>query len=302
MRTQSLGRSNLTVGRLAYGCWRLAGSEGGGPVPAGLGERAVLSAVDAGFTFFDLADIYGGGECETIFGRALKQRPGLRDNIVVATKCGIRKAGDGGPAAPYRYDFSADYILRSVEGSLRRLGIEAVDVLILHRPDYLMRADEVAGAFAVLRDSGKVREFGVSNFRPSQWALLQSAVPWPLVTHQIQFSLAHHGPLDDGLVDQCAAAGSTVTAWSPLAGGALGTGAGATPGLWTAITALASKLGRTPAEVALAWLLAHPSRVIPVIGSTQPENIAAAARADHLGLDRESWYALLEAARGARLP
>jgi len=167
MKLRPLGPSPLQVSRLAYGGWRLAGSEGG-PAISGSesGKRAVHAAVDAGFTFFDLADIYGGGRCEQIFGEALRDAPGLRDRVVIATKCGIRRPGEPYSSAPFRYDFSPEHLTRAVESSLQRMRIETIDVLMLHRPDYLMNPSEVAGVFATLRDAGKVREFGVSNFNP----------------------------------------------------------------------------------------------------------------------------------------
>lgn len=300
MRTQTLGGTSLLVTRLAYGCWRLAGSEGGPSPAAGTGEAAVLAAVDAGFTFFDLADIYGGGECERILGRAIRGRPGLRDRLVIATKCGIRRAGDGGPAAPYRYDSSAAYIQRGVEGSLQRLGIESIDALLIHRPDYLMEPAEVAEAFVRLRQEGKVREFGVSNFRPAQLTALQESLPWPLATHQIEISLVQRAAFDDGSLEQCLINGLTPTAWSPLGKGALGApGSGA---LGDKLRELARELETTPAGVALAWLLRHPAGVVPIIGTTRPERIKEAAKAESVELSSAHWYALLEAARGVRLP
>jgi len=312
MESTLLGRSALTVSRLAYGCWRLAGSEGAPPPADGdvTGRRAVHAALDAGYTFFDLADIYGGGECERIFGAALRERPGVREGIVVASKCGIRRA-DTPAGAPYRYDFSAAYIEASVEGSLRRMGIESMDLLMLHRPDYLMDAEEVAGAFGRLRASGKVREFGVSNFTVSQVSLLQRACGFPLVTHQVEVSLLNLVAMENGLLDQCQADGMTPTAWSPLGRGALGEG---DPAGWDAGTRqrveavrqvldeLAERESVGRAEVALAWVLRHPSRMIPVVGSVQPERIAAMPRALSVELSREDWYRLLASARGERLP
>src|SRR5690606_35152130 len=157
------------------------------------GRRAIRAAIDAGFTVFDHADIYCGGVCEKIFGDALREAPGLRDRLILVTKCGIRRA-EGGAGAPYRYDFSADHIVASCEASLRRLGVETIDLFLLHRPDYLMDPAEVAEAFDGLRHSGKVREFGVSNFTPSRLAALQKACPMRLVAHQVELSLARLGP------------------------------------------------------------------------------------------------------------
>ncbi len=304
MQTQSWGQTGWTVSRLAYGGWRLDGPEGH-PLNDGgvVGVRAVLSAADAGYTVFDLADIYGGGESERIFGLALRARPGLRDQVRVVSKCSIRRSGDPGPTAPYRYDASADYIVRSVEGSLARMGISELDVLLLHRPDYLLDPDEVARAFEQLRQAGKVREFGVSNFRPGQWTALQRACSRPLVTHQVQISLAHRESLEDGVLDQCLAERITPMAWSPLARGELllDEVPGA-PNLRPVLNAVADELGVTPSIVALAWLLRHPAAVMPVVGTVQPDRIKALAAAPGCHLSRETWYRLLEAARGTRLP
>lgn len=313
MQQVILGRSKLRVSRIGYGCWRLAGSEGL-PPPAdaeAIGTRAVLAAADAGYTLFDLADIYGGGRCEEIFGAALRQRPGLRSQLVVASKCGIRKGGAPGTNSPYRYDSSGDYIVESVEGSLRRMGIETLDLLMIHRPDYLMDPGEVAGAFARLRDAGKVREFGVSNFRSSQWRMLQRACPFPLVVNQIEISLRRMDALEDGTLDDGLTDGLTPMAWSPLARGALVEAGGSEldrpdharrAALGECLEDIARVRGVSRAAVALGWLLQHPAGIVPVIGSVRPERILDAIAADSLSLGREEWYRLVTAARGARLP
>lgn len=309
MQQRTVGRSILKSSELAYGCWRLAGSEGSESNSSSQyehGVAAVLAAFDAGFTFFDLADIYGGSESERIFGAALRSNPGLRRQISIATKCGIRRANDPGPQASYRYDFSADHILRSVEGSLGRMGIETIDLLMLHRPDYLMLPTEVAEAFDRLRTAGKVLEFGVSNFNPSQVQLLQQACPMPLVVNQVEISLNQLKALEDGTLDQCLSTGMTPMAWSPLAKGALVSNSlKSTPRgerLSTELDRLASDRGVTPAAVALAWLLRHPARVLPVIGSTHPGHIRETTKALEVRLTREEWYRLTEAGRGERLP
>jgi predicted oxidoreductase len=309
MNSRLLGRSSLRVSNLCYGGWRLAGSEGAPAVTSHEpGKRAVLAAADAGYTFFDFADIYGGGRCETIFGEAMRESPGLRERLVVASKCGIRRADDPTPGVPFRYDFSADHIVRSVEGSLQRLGIETLDLLMLHRPDALMEPTEVAGAFVALRESGKVREFGVSNFRPSQVSLLQQACPFPLVVHQVEISLLHTDTLDDGTLDQCQADRITPMAWSPLARGALVSTAATTThedrrqALGLVLDELASTHQVSRGAIALAWLLRHPAGIVPIVGSASPDRIRELARADAIQLSREEWYRLWETSRGARLP
>ncbi len=266
--------------------------------------------MDAGYTLFDLADIYGGGRCERIFGEALRESPGLRDRVLIASKCGIRRA-DEPPGTPVRYDFGRDHIIRSVEASLTRLGVDTLDLLMLHRPDYLMDPHAVAGAFGELRAAGKVREFGVSNFRPSQVTLLQRHCPLALAVNQVELSLLQLGPLEDGTVDQCLTEGITPMAWSPLAGGLLGDHVrGILPGQRgyepaRVIAALDRLTARTSAHrqvLALAWLLRHPAGIQPVVGSVDPERIRAAAAADDLEMDHADWYHLVTAARTSPLP
>jgi predicted oxidoreductase len=314
MKTTSLGSSGLLGSRLAYGCWRIAGTWHPSEITnerRAQGRAAVRAAYEAGYTVFDHADIYCDGEAETLFGEVLREISGMRSHILVVTKCGIRKPGEPKADSPYRYDFSADYIVRCCEGSLKRLGLETVDVFLLHRPDYLMDPAEVAGAFVLLKDAGKVREFGVSNFRPAQLAALQKACPMPLMANQIEISLANVTALEDGSLDDCLARGVTPMAWSPLGAGKLGSGAKnllpsqekyRTEEVLVVMDRIAAARGTGRIEVALAWLLRHPARIMPVVGSVNPENIRAAARADTLDLTREEWYQLFRAARGQALP
>ena len=271
----------------------------------------MLAAYEAGYTLFDHADIYCDGVAETIFGKVLKEQPAMRERIVIATKCGIRKGGEPTANAPFRYDFSQDHILRSCEQSLKRLGVETIDLYQLHRPDYLMHPDEVAGAFVKLKGEGKVREFGVSNFRPSQVNALQQACPMRLVVNQVEISLANLNSFNDGTLDQCLAEKITPLAWSPLAAGKLGAGARRllpsqelyrTERIVEALDFLAAERSTTRTVVALSWLLKHPTGIVPIVGSTNPANIREAAQAADIELTREEWYRLLEAARGERVP
>jgi len=307
MKSISIGDSPLTSSRLAYGCWRIAERD----AAPGSGRCAVLAAVDAGYTLFDHADIYCDGEAEKVFGQVLKEVPGLRDRVVIATKCGIRKRGDPKPDAPYRYDFSADYITRSCEGSLKRLGVDTIELYQLHRPDYLMDPDEVCGAIVKLCEEGKVREFGVSNFNPSQVATLQRACGMLIRANQVEISLANLSCFEDGTLDQCLTEQITPMAWSPLAGGLLGDGprrilasqeAYKPAAVVAALDTLAKGRGTLRTVVALAWLLRHPSGIIPIVGSTDPERIRQAAAAVDFEMSREEWYGLLGAARGRNLP
>lgn len=314
MKTISLGKSDLLTTRLAYGCWRLAGTWEPSevtPEREAQGVKAAIAAYEAGYTLFDLADIYCHGVAETILGQALRQVPEMRSRIVIATKCGIRAAGDPVPDAPYRYDFSSHHIIRSCEQSLKRLGIEVIDLYQLHRPDFLCDPQEVAGAFGDLKKAGKVREFGVSNFLPSQVTALQKACPMPLLVNQVEISLVRLDCFQDGTLDQCLADKITPLAWSPLGGGVLA--GGATPSaagssksnlkaLLKVVDAVAKAHGVSRSVVALAWLLKHPAQIVPIIGSTNPERIRESVKADSVELSREDWYRLLTAARGERLP
>lgn len=309
-----LGTSPLKSSRLAYGCWRLAGTWNPAEVKSeseANGIKAVLTAYEAGYTLFDNADIYCHGVAEKIFGAALKQAPGMRERILIATKCGIRFPGEPRTESPHRYDFSEEHIIRSCEDSLRRMGVETIDLYQLHRPDYLANPAEVAAAFTKLKDSGKARYFGVSNFRPSLVTALKTACPGPLIVHQVEISLAKIDCFTDGTLDQCLLDKMTPLAWSPLARGAL-----LDPGkaetahqneqrlsrIVAAVDGVAKARGSSRAIVALAWLLKHPSGIIPIIGSTNPVNIREAAKAAEMELTREEWYALLNASRGERLP
>ncbi len=311
MKNISIGSSDLVASRLAYGCWRVADQPGPGDHDGAGGRQAVLTAFEAGYTLFDLADIYAAGESERQFGRVLKESPSIRRQIVIATKCGIRKPGVPTPEAPYRYDFSRDYLLSCCDASLQRLGVETIDLFLLHRPDYLMDPAEVASAFSALKAAGKVRHFGVSNFRPSQIEALQKACPMPLVVNQVEISLARMACLEDGTLDQCLAHRLTPMAWSPLAGGKLGGGAKRllrsqegyqTDAINVLLDELATKHGAPRSVIAVAWLLRHPAGIQPIIGSVDPARIREAIQADRIELSREDWYRLFCAARGESLP
>ena len=311
MKTQLIGRSSLVSTRLAYGCWRLVSMNPAEVTPEheATGRRAVIAAYEAGYTLFDHADIYGRGGCERVFGDVLREVGGMRDRALVATKCGIILPD---PGVRHRYDFSPEHIARSCEQSLERLGVEQVAIYQLHRPDFLMDPEAVAGAFDRLRQQGKVREFGVSNFSPSFVTALQRALPFPLVVNQVEVHLANLACFADGTLDQCLAERITPMAWSPLGGGALADGdrgeQAATPradvlaNLRKEMDEVAAAHGVSRTVIALAWLLKHPSRMIPIVGSIKPERIREAVRADEVELSRDDWYRLLVAARGEPLP
>ncbi len=293
-----LGASGLQVGPIAYGCWRFAGTD------VAAARRKVEAALDVGITLFDHADIYGGeGAAESLFGAVLREAPALRDRMVIATKCGIV------PGMPY--DSTPAHIRQACEESLRRLGVEVIDLYQLHRPDWLEHPRAVAEALTGLRESGLVREVGVSNFTAAQFAALQAHLPFPIVTHQPEFSAWCLDPLRDGVLDQCLQHGITPLAWSPFAGGLLGLSLGEARqdpngdrlvALLTRLDTLAQHAGSSRPAVALAFLLAHPAGVVPIIGTQQVDRIRAAAHAYRVSLTRADWYAIVEASEGQALP
>ena len=309
MQLQRILNTDIDAARLSYGCMRIAGTwnpDEVTPAKWEAGEKAVIAAYEAGYTLFDHADIYCRGRCEEIHGTVLKKIPSMRKAITIATKCGIRFPGDPNPDSPHRYDFSAKHILESCDKSLTRLGVETIDIYQLHRPDLLMDPVEIAEAFSKLHASGKVRYFGVSNFLPSFVNCLQSALPDALAVNQVEIHLGRLDAFSDGTLDQCIEKGLTPLSWSPLGGGWLGTG-GTTDdpvrqGLVELLDKKAYEYGTTRTVISLAWLLKHPSHIIPIVGSAKPENIRTATNADKIDLTREDWYRILVAARGKGLP
>ena len=285
--------SPVQPSRLAYGCMRIAEDRE-------KGKRAVRAAIDAGYTLFDHADIYGDGHCETLFGEVLRESPGIRDDILIQGKCGVRWN-------PSRYDLSRDYIVASVEDSLARLGIENLDLLLLHRPDYLMNATEVADAFESLQASGKVAHFGVSNFSTSQFDLLQSAVAEPLLINQVEINIHNTEALHNGVLDQCQRLQITPQAWCPVAGVAYPAWGNTfseddAVRIRAELERQSEKYSEDATIVVLAWLLRHPAKISPIIGSTTPERIVAANTALDIDYRREDWYRLLEARNGKSVP
>lgn len=308
MRKIRLGTTDLDVSVLSYGCMRISGTWNPAEIDDAkreTGIAAVLAAHEAGYTLFDHADIYCAGGGESIFGEAMRRSAELRRDAVIATKCGIRWAGDPLPDSPHRYDFSKEWILSSCEASLARLGVETIDLYQLHRPDVLMDPDEIAEAFTELRTSGKVRHFGVSNFSPSQVDALQSRLSMRLEVNQVEIHLGRLDPFTDGTLDQCLELRMTPLSWSPLGGGWLGETPDTRPDraeLLRELSSQADAAGLNPADIALAWLLRHPSGIVPIVGSVRPERIRSMARAADHAMSRDAWYRLLLAARGKPLP
>lgn len=314
MKTVDFGKSGLLCGALAYGCWRLADSLDAKEVTPEVeasGRRAVHAAFEAGYTLFDNADIYSNGACERILGQALREVPDMRERVIIATKGGIRRPGEPQPKSPHRFDFSAEYIESACEASLKRLGVDIIDHYMLHREDYLADPAEVAAVFSKLFYAGKVRTFGLSNFRPTLVCAIKKACPVPIVSHQIEISLARLAPFSDGTLDQCLEFGMTPMAWSPLAAGLIGDGAKRLlPGqrgykldaVMPVLEDIAAARGVSRTVIALAWLMKHPSGIMPIVGTANPERIREAAKAAEISLDREEWYRLFVAARGEPLP
>ena len=296
--------------RIAFGCWRL--------VEWGLDARGlctlVESCLDMGITTFDHADIYGDYQCEQRFGEMLAGSPALRARMQLVSKCDIRLVSQRRPAnLRHSYDTTAAHIRASAEHSLRVLHTDHLDLLLLHRFDPLMDADEAAGALDGLVHAGKVRHVGVSNFTPSQFELLAARLKAPLVTNQLELSPLNLAPFLDGTLDQCQRLRIAPMAWSPLGGGRLGATPAAAPDaagvderaarVRTALAKVAAELGAaSPEKVAYAWLLRHPARILPVTGSGRIARVREAVGALTLPLTREQWFDIWCASTGASLP
>jgi predicted oxidoreductase len=283
---------------IVAGMWRL--HEWQLDVPARVSW--IEQALDLGITSFDHADIYGGYQCEALFGAALALAPDLRQHMQLVSKCGIQLVHPARPAHRLKaYDTSAAHIAASVDNSLRALGTDHLDLLLIHRPDALLDAVELAGTFGRLRVAGKVKAFGVSNFSPRQFELLDAALPEgaKLVTNQIELHPLQRAPLHDGTLDQLQQRGRSPMIWSPLAGGRLLTGEGDDARRVQAVLQrLAQAHGVSPASVAYAWLRRHPSRPVVITGSRRIEAIDDAVAALRIEMDRASWYEIWQAGAG----
>ena len=287
----------LSFSRLVYGMWRLADDN---DVSVKHVDAKINAALDQGITTIDQADIYGGYTAEAIMGTALKADPSLRQRMEIVSKCDIViDAGRHSGARVKHYDTTARHINASVDASLLEMGIEEIDVLLVHRPDPLMDHHETGAALDALVDAGKVRAVGVSNFRPWDWKLLQSAMRHPLVTNQIELSLKHIAPFTNGDLAFHQQHGHVVMAWSPLGGGDLMT---ASNELTHRLDSIATQSGVDRAAVATAFLLAHPAKITPVLGTNNLDRISAISAAETVELDRQDWFYLYEAALGGEVP
>ncbi|WP_373170910.1 aldo/keto reductase [Enterococcus durans] len=299
MKQIQLGASSQMVSSVILGCMRINGAKD--PV------KVIETAYDNGINFFDHADIYGGGECESIFADSLAKTSLKREDLFIQTKCGI--------VPGVMFDFSKKHIIESVEGSLQRLKMDYVDALLLHRPDTLVDPSEVAEAFDELEKSGKVRHFGVSNQKPMQIDLLKKYVKQPLLANQLQFGLKHSGMIDQGIHVNMTDDGSvdhdgsvldysrlndmTIQAWSPYQYGffeGVFIGNEKFPELNQALDNLAEKYGTTPTGLAAAWILRHPANMQVIAGTMNPGRIEEIAKASEIQLTREDWYELYRAA------
>jgi len=292
---RKLGQSGLDVGALAYGCWRFT--------TANLSDAQGLieSALDHGMNLIDTADVYGldyggsgFGANEELLGRVLASAPHLRDRMVLATK--------GGITPPVPYDSSPRYLRGACEASLKRLGVDVIDLYQIHRPDLFTHPADVADALAALRDEGKIREVGVSNHTPDQQNALVAHLPFPMATSQPEFSVAELTPIRDGMFDLCMLDGIVPLAWSPLAGGRLVTGECLRSELLATLDRLAEREGVDRAAICLAFVLAHPSSPIAIIGTQTIERITEATAALAITLTRADVYELVQASEGVPLP
>ncbi len=283
--------------RFVMGYWRL--------MDWNMSPRQLVSFIeehlDLGISTVDHADIYGGYLCEAAFGEAIKLAPGLRQRMEIVTKCGIATTAKPEHALGH-YITDRDHIVKSAEQSLVNLATDAIDLLLIHRPDPLMDADEVAEAFLALHQSGKVRHFGVSNFTPAQFALLQSRLPFTLATNQVELSPVHQPLLLDGTLDQLQQLRVRPMAWSCLGGGRLFNDEQFQP-LRDELAQVAQELNaETIEQVVYAWVLRLPSQPLPIIGSGKIERVRSAIAAQELNMTRQQWFRIRKAALGYDVP
>ena len=326
MKRQRFGPTDEQVSSIIQGCMQIASDWDGDPNDEAAKRtfKTLDTALECGIDFFDHADVYGRNKCEQLFGHWLSANKGLREKIFIQTKCGIRIDIRG-------YDFSAEYIQRSVEGSLKRLQIEQIDCLMLHRPDALAEPEQVAQAFDQLHAAGKVRHFGVSNQNAGLLELMRANIKFPIVANQVEMSLMHAGLLDaatdwnagpdwgyapgaptipDVTFPYCHQHQITIQAYSPVARGLL-TGkacpaddarADRVATVMPVIQELAKEMDVPVEAIVIGWLLSHPAQIQPILGTVNPDRIRASCRAADISLSRGQWYRLYVAARGRRVP
>ncbi|MDC8829898.1 aldo/keto reductase [Alteromonas gilva] len=304
--------------KLIFGCMGLGGNWQHQPYTKDdlrLATVAVEKALDCGITVFDHADIYTNGNAEKVFAEVLSAQPDWRNNMIIQSKCGIRFEDNTGPK---RYDFSKEWIAASVEGILQRLHIEQLDVLLLHRPDPLADLNELAACLSRLHEAGKFRYLGVSNMHRYQIDALKQHLTMPVIANQLEMSLGFRDWVEDGLctnsplnadngytsgtLEYCQQHAIQLQAWAPLAQGKYSGNGPANCPTSQLVNTLASEHGVSPEAIVLGWLMRHPAGIQPVIGTTNPQRIAACAEVANLALSREHWYQLFESARGQEVP
>ena len=289
--------NDLSYSRIIYGMWRLSDDADTSTAHV---QAKIEACLAQGITTMDQADIYGGYEAEEVLGHALKAAPALKDQIEIVTKCDIvAPAGRYSDARVKYYDTSRAHIHASVDHSLRLMNVDKIDTLLIHRPDPMMDHHETGAALDELVASGKVRTVGVSNFKLHDWTLLQSVMKTPLITNQIELSLAAHAGFSNGDVAYLQERGVPIMAWSPLGGGTMMTGTGA---IQDALGKVAKDNGVDNSAVAVAWLLAHPANIMPVMGTNNITRIKALSDALKVNMDRETWFELYTAALGTEVP
>ena len=289
---------DVSFSRIVYGMWRLGDDAETSPAHV---QAKIEACLEQGITTMDQADIYGGYEAEEILGNAFQSAPHLKDKVEIVTKCNIvAPVGRHAAARVKYYDTSAEHITRSVEDSLRLMQIDRIDMLLMHRQDPMMDHDETGGALDALVASGKVRQVGVSNFRPWDMDLLQSAMNTPLTTNQIELSVLENAAFTNGDIAYLQQHRIPPMAWSPLAGGALF--APENRALHDTLAAIAARQDADVTALAVAWLMAHPARIIPVMGTNNLQRIGQIGKAAELTIDRETWFEIYTAGRGEEVP
>ncbi len=289
--------SGLSFSRIVYGMWRIGDDADTSPRHV---QAKIEACLEQGITTMDQADIYGGYTAEAILGGGLREAPSLRDKIEIVTKCGIvAPAGRHSAARVKHYDTSAKHINESVEASLRDMNTDRIDLLLIHRPDPMLDPEETGEALDALVTSGKVKSVGVSNFRPWDFSLLQSNMTEELVTNQIELSLAETSPFTNGDLAYLQERDLPVMAWSPLGGGSL---MGREGPLADALERIARENNVDTAAVAVAWLLAHPAKILPVMGTNNLARITTISKANEVKMDRQTWFELYTLANGREVP
>lgn len=305
MKKINIGNGSISASEISLGCMRI------NALSKSEASTLINTALEEGINFFDHADIYAGGKSEEIFADAIDMNPSIREKFIIQTKCGIRNGS---------FDFSKEHILNSVEGSLKRLKTDYIDVLLLHRPDTLMEPEEVAEAFSILHSSGKVRNFGVSNQKPMQIELLNKCLNQKILINQLQFSITNTGMIDSGInvnmkIDQsidrdgsileyCRLKDITIQAWSPFQYGffeGVFLDNAKFPELNSKINEIAAIKGVTNTAIAIAWILRHPAKIQPIVGTTNYKRLKDICKASEVQLTRQEWYEIYRAA-GNKLP